>query len=93
MDASLPYFRQHCNAGGRGGSDRMNRRKPTPLTLLFLTSHTRGDGETSDDDKMITTSKFRPHRKHDIFIVGVVESTFRPGPGDNVHDVDFWNAL
>ena len=28
-----------------------------------------------------------------FFIVGVVESTFRPGPGDNVHDVDFWNAL
>ena len=48
----------------------MNRRKPTPLTLLFLTSHTRGDGETSGDDKMITTSKFRPHRKHDIFYRG-----------------------
>ena len=48
----------------------MNRRKPTPLTLLFLTSHTRGDGEGTDDDKMITTSKLRPRRKHNIFYRG-----------------------
>ena len=65
--AAFPFSIQHCKCGGCGGSVWT----AIPLKLFLSTLHTRGvGGRWDDDDIIMTTSNFRPHREHDIFCRG-----------------------